>query len=214
MNTSESIAKLLLTINAVSINTKQPFRYTSGLLSPIYCDNRLVISYPDERATVIDAFLDSIVEYADGFDVIAGTATAGIPHAAWIAERLHKPMVYVRSSAKAHGKNNQIEGKIEPGKTAIVIEDMISTGGSCVNAALALREEGLNVQECFAIVTYGFDNAQHAFKQNDLNCHTLTDFNALMHAAQELGYVTDKERELAQQWNSAPSEWEKLYNAR
>ncbi len=214
MSTESTIAKILLEINAISINASEPFRYSSGMLSPIYCDNRLVISYPEQRKQIIDAFLQSIVDQADAFDVIAGTATAGIPHAAWIADRLNKPMVYVRSSAKGHGKNNQIEGLLKPGQTAIVIEDLISTGGSAINATDALRDAGATVSHCFAIFTYNFANAEQNFKAKQLSYHSLTNFDAVMECAEKIGQLSKDERQLVQQWNQAPNDWESLYNAR
>ncbi|MDF1759111.1 MAG: orotate phosphoribosyltransferase [Coxiellaceae bacterium] len=214
MSTESALAKILLDINAIAINANEPFRYSSGMLSPIYCDNRLVISYPEQRQQIIDAFLQSIVEHAGAFDVVAGTATAGIPHAAWIADRLNKPMVYVRSSAKAHGKNNQIEGLLQPGQTAIVIEDLISTGGSAINATDALREAGATVSHCFAIFTYNFATADQNFKDKQLSYHSLTNFDAIMECAEKIGQLNKEERQLVQQWNQAPKDWESLYNAR
>ncbi|MDF1796281.1 MAG: orotate phosphoribosyltransferase [Coxiellaceae bacterium] len=214
MPTESQIAKILLDINAISIKPNEPFRYASGMLSPIYCDNRLVISYPEQRQQIIEAFIDSIIEHADAFDVVAGTATAGIPHAAWIADRLNKPMVYVRSSSKGHGKNNQIEGLLKPDQTAIVIEDLISTGGSAINATDALREAGANVSHCFAIFTYNFANAEQNFNDKKLSYHSLTNFDAVMECAEKNGQLNHEQRQLVQQWNQAPNDWENLYNAR
>ncbi|MDF1655077.1 MAG: orotate phosphoribosyltransferase [Coxiellaceae bacterium] len=214
MPTDLEIAKILLDINAISINASKPFRYASGMLSPIYCDNRLVISYPEQRQQIIDAFLQAIIEHGGAFDVVAGTATAGIPHAAWIADRLNKPMVYVRSSAKGHGKNNQIEGLLKSGQTAIVIEDLISTGGSALNATDALREAGANVSHCFAIFTYGFANAEQNFNDKQLSYHSLTNFDSVMDCAEKIGELNKEQRHLVQQWNQAPNDWETVFNAR
>ncbi len=206
------VAKLLLDINAVAINLQSPFRYSSGLLSPVYCDNRLLISYPKQRTQIIDAFLTAIEHHAVNFDVIAGTATAGIPHAAWIAEKLNKPMVYVRSGAKKHGKSKQIEGHLEPGSTVIVIEDHISTGGSALHASQCLRDAGAQVEHCFAISNYGFESTDQAFNGANVQAHCLTDFQHILKAASENGNISETELKLASQWNKAPAEWETLYN--
>jgi len=207
MHQAEEIAKLLLEIKAVTINVKEPYRYTSGIVSPIYTDNRLIISYPDKRRIVIDAFLNLTQSQNLTFDVVAGTATAGIPHAAWIAEALQKPMVYVRSKAKEHGRQNQIEGHIEKGQKALVVEDLISTGGSSVNAGIVLREAGAIVDDCIAIFTYQLPEAQDKFSNNKINCHTLTNFTTLLDVAEKLQYITSEEKQQASLWNQNPSEW-------
>jgi len=207
MSTPQDIAKLLLNIKAVNLNVKEPFRYTSGILSPIYCDNRLIISYPLQREQVINAFLATIESQQLQFDVVAGTATAGIPHAAWIADRLSKPMVYVRSKAKGHGKQNQIEGKIEPGQTALVIEDLISTGGSAINAATALRENGARVHDCLAIFSYDMKSAIEQFTKEAVNLHTLCNFSTLIDIATESGTINHDERDKALQWSLDPEHW-------
>ncbi|WP_423063497.1 orotate phosphoribosyltransferase [Candidiatus Paracoxiella cheracis] len=207
MNQGTEIAKLLLEIKAVTLNPSQPYRYTSGILSPIYCDNRLIISYPEKRKIVIDAFLKLIEDNHLSFDVVAGTATAGIPHAAWIADRLNKPMVYVRDKGKAHGKQNQIEGKIEAGQTALVIEDLISTGGSSVKAGIALREAGALVNDCVAIFTYQLKKAHDAFADADIHLKTLSDFSTLIDVAAKEGYISDKEKSQVLAWNKDPVKW-------
>jgi len=209
MNQAEQIAKLLLEIKAVTLNLKQPYRYTSGILSPIYCDNRLIISYPDKRQQVIDAFLKLIEEQNIQFDIAAGTATAGIPHAAWLADRLNKPMVYVRGKAKGHGKQNQIEGVLEKGQTTLVIEDLISTGGSSVAAGLSLREAGATVNDCIAIFTYQMQKSIDAFKEADIHLHTLSDFTTLINVAVQENYITEEEKKLALEWNQDPANWGK-----
>ena len=201
-----SIAKLLLELKAVALNTEQPFRYTSGLLSPIYCDNRLIISDPEKRNIVIDAFLELI---DDNCDVVAGVATAGIPHAAWIADRLHKPMVYVRDKAKAHGKQNQIEGRLPKNSRVVVIEDLISTGQSSIAAALALREAGATVNSCLAIFTYGFEASKKAFTEANIELKTLSNFNELIQVAVEENYITVMQKEILVAWNTDPKNWRK-----
>lgn len=207
MNQSEQIAKLLLEIKAVTINVKEPFRYTSGIISPIYTDNRLIISYPDKRQIIIDAFLNLIKTSQLKFDVVAGTATAGIPHAAWIAQALQKPMVYVRAKSKEHGRKNQIEGHIAAGQTALVIEDLISTGGSSVNAGIVLREAGAVVNDCLAIFTYQLPEAEQKFAAAKIHCHTLTNFKTLLQVAEQLHYIDSQEKNEAAQWNQSPAEW-------
>lgn len=207
MNQAKEIAKLLLEIKAVTLNVNEPFRYTSGIISPIYTDNRLIISYPEKRKIIIKAFLDLIKKENLSIDVVAGTATAGIPHAAWISEALDKPMVYVRGKAKEHGKQNQIEGRIEKNQRAIVIEDLISTGKSSIAAAEALREAGGIVEDCLAIFTYELPEAIKGFSEAKVRCHTLTNFSTLLETAVKLGYINSEEREEAQQWNQNPMAW-------
>lgn len=207
---AQQIAKLLLEIKAVNLNIKKPFRFTSGILSPIYCDNRLIISFPQHRQTIINAFLEVIQQKAINFDVAAGTATAGIPHAAWIADRLDKPMVYVRSKAKEHGKKNQVEGLLLPKQNALVVEDLISTGDSAINAALALREAGAEVTDCLAIFTYEMQSAQQNFAKANVKLHTLTQFSTLMDVAFNEGYVNAEEKKIALEWNKNPQSWQGL----
>jgi orotate phosphoribosyltransferase len=208
MTTSADIASILLNIKAVILNVQEPFVYTSGMRSPIYCDNRLLISHVTERNIIIDAFIKLIEEKNIQFDVVAGTATAGIPHAAWIADRLQKPMVYVRSSAKAHGKGNQIEGSLQPGQTALVIEDLISTGKSSVAAGLALRDAGAIVHDCLAIFSYQLDTAKKQFFDNTINIHTLSSFTALIDVAKNAHILSDDEQREALAWNASPDDWQ------
>src|SRR3990167_10123832 len=166
-NTKEKVAKLLLSINAIALNPRKPYRYSSGILSPVYTDCRLLISHPKERTIIRDLYIEAIKK-TGSFDAIAGTATAGIPHAAWIADKLSLPMVYVRSKAKDHGKENLMEGIIKNGQKAIVIEDLISTGESAINSVNAVRAAGGEVSHVFAIITYGLTKAQQTFEENKL----------------------------------------------
>lgn len=209
-NTSKHIAKLLLEIQAVTLNVQEPYRYSSGILSPIYCDNRLIMSYPEKRAQVIGAFAELIQERSLHFDLLAGVATAGIAHAAFLADRLNLPMAYVRDKAKGHGKENQIEGKVEKGQTALVVEDLVSTGGSSVAAALALREAGVVVTDCLAIFTYEMEKAKEQFVEANIQLHTLSNFSTLIEVAAEEGYITQEEKEIARAWNQNPAEWGKV----
>lgn len=205
------IAEKLLTINAVALKPNEPFTWTSGLRSPIYCDNRLTLSYPDVRSEIAKGLQSIILEKYPETEVIAGTATAGIPHAAWVSERLNLPMCYVRSKAKGHGKGNQIEGKVEQGQKVVVVEDLISTGGSVITAVQALREAGCEVLGVVSIFTYGLEKGKEAFKSENINSESLTDFPALVEAAIEMGYISKDDQESLLSWSSAPAEWSKRF---
>lgn len=207
MNQATEIAKILLDIKAVTLNLQKPYRYSSGLLSPIYCDNRLIISYPKKRKRVIDALLQLIEEKHLQFDVIAGTATAGIPHAAWIADRLNLPMVYVRDKAKIYGKQNQIEGHLEQGQKVLVVEDLISIGKSAIAASFALCQFA-TVEDCIAIFSYQLSSTQQNFANAHLNYYTLSDFKTLINVAVVEGYITEEERQKVLAWNQNPENWD------
>lgn len=199
-----TIAKDLLEIQAVSLKPNDPFTWTSGMKSPIYCDNRLTLSYPEVRGRIADGLVAIIKEHFQNADVIAGTATAGIPHAALVSERLQLPMVYVRSSAKKHGKGNQIEGKIAARENVVVIEDLISTGGSVINAANALREAGANVLGVAAIFSYGLEKGITLLNEANLTVHTLTNLDALMNVAAESGEIDSSGQEMIKNWRKNP----------
>lgn len=199
---NKQLAKDLLSIDAVQIRTDNYFTWTSGIKSPIYCDNRLTMSYPEVRTRIINAFIDEINALDKQIDVIAGCATAGIPHAAWIAERLNLPMVYVRSSPKGHGKGNQIEGLVKPGQNAIVIEDLISTGGSSIDASQVLEEEGVNVLSVIAIFTYGLPLATDKFAEANLPFKTLTGFDALVEMLEEEKSISNDEAKELMTWRN------------
>ncbi len=204
---TQTIASDLLSIGAVSLKPNDPFTWTSGIKSPIYCDNRLTLSYPNVRKRIADGLTAIINTYYPGVDVIAGTATAGIPHAALVSERLHKSMVYVRSSAKKHGKGNQIEGKIEAGDEVVIIEDLISTGGSVINAAKALRNAGATVLGIAAIFSYGLDNGKAMLQEENLTVHTLTNLEALLTVSSSNGKIDSDGIQLVQQWRHNPTNW-------
>ena len=206
MNRAIEIAKILLDTKAVSVNLQEPYLYSSGLLSPIYCDNRLVISYPKKRKIVISALLDLIEENNLRFDVIAGAATAGIPHAAWISDRLNLPMVYVRNKAKSYGKQNKIEGNLNQGQKVLVVEDLISVGKSAIAASLVLRQFA-TVKDCITIFSYQLSKAQQNFSKANLNYYTLCDFKTLIKVAVAEGYITEEERKRALAWNNDPENW-------
>ena len=204
MTLQTEIAEQLMRIKAIQIRTQVDdyFTWTSGIKSPIYCDNRLTMSYPEVRKKIKDAFIEMTSELEEKPEVIAGCATAGIPHAAWLAEALDLPMVYVRSSPKGHGKENQIEGLIAPGQKVLVIEDLISTGGSSIDMSNVLREAGANVLSVFAIFTYGLHKAQTSFMDNELGFRTITDFDHLLEILQHKQQITKEDAERLLYWRN------------
>lgn len=204
----EKVAELLLKIEAIKLRPNNPFIFTSGMKSPIYIDNRIIISYPDERKQIL-VYLVEIIDKLE-FDVIAGVATAGITWAAWLAEKFDKPMIYIRGKTKGHGRQNQIEGFFVKGEKVLVIEDHISTGDSSVNAVKAIREKGGVVDTCVAITTYKFEKAIKLFKEANCRLITLTDFTAIIDKATKLNYIKDSEKELVLKWNKNPNEWHYL----
>jgi len=199
------IAASLLKIGAVSLRPNEPFTWTSGLKSPIYCDNRLTLSYPSVRDQIADGFAALIRERYPQAEVIAGTATAGIPHAAWTAQKLDLPMIYVRDKAKGHGKQNQIEGLLEEGRRVVVIEDLISTGGSSLKAAQAVNEAGGRTLAVAGIFTYEFASADRAFEEAGIPLHTLSNFSILIGAALELGQISGEQVQMLQAWKHDPA---------
>jgi orotate phosphoribosyltransferase len=202
---SKQLAASLLQIGAVTLRPHQPFTWTSGLKSPIYCDNRLTMTYPDIRERIADGFADLVRELYPNVDVIAGTATAGIPHAAWVAQKLSLPMIYVRDKAKGHGKENLIEGLVKSGQKVVVIEDLISTGGSSLKAAAAIKETGAQPLGVLAIFSYQLDRAAEAFKEANTPLHTLSDYSNLLDAALELGHIKEQDVDLLRSWRANPA---------
>ncbi|MEK3788158.1 MULTISPECIES: orotate phosphoribosyltransferase [Paenibacillus] len=205
----ESIAEHLLRIQAVALRPQEPFTWTSGIKSPIYCDNRLTMSHPEVRELIADSFAAVIKERYPEAQVIAGTATAGIPHAAWVAQKLQLPMAYVRDKAKGHGKENQIEGRIEAGQKVVVIEDLISTGGSSIKAAEAIKQVGAEPLAVLAIFTYELDKSTQAFAEAGLKLDTLSNYSALMQVALRTGAIQEEELELLRSWREDPSSFGK-----
>ncbi|MGN7357689.1 orotate phosphoribosyltransferase [Paenibacillus sp. SAF-054] len=199
------IAAYLLQIEAVALRPKQPFTWTSGIKSPIYCDNRLTMSYPEIREYIAESFAAVIREEYPDTEVIAGTATAGIPHAAWVAQKLNLPMAYIRDKAKGHGKENQIEGMIKPGQKVIVIEDLISTGGSSIKAAQAVEQVGAQAQAVLAIFSYQLDKAVQAFRDAGIPLQTLSNYSALMDVALEKGVIQEEDVAALKAWREDPS---------
>lgn len=203
----KQIAKELLSIKAVSLSPNEPFTWASGIKSPIYCDNRLTMSYPDVRRLVAKGLANLIKENYPSVEVIAGTATAGIPHAAWVAEELGLPMVYIRGKSKDHGKKNQIEGRIDNGSKMVIIEDLISTGGSVIDAAQAAKREGADVLGVAAIFTYQLPSGVENFKAAGIPFDTLTNYDELIDVAIENDYISQDDRLLLQEWKKDPSAW-------
>ena len=201
------IAEDLIDIGAVSFSADHPFKWASGIFSPIYCDNRMTLGYPAVRRRIRDAFVSVLRSEGLQPDVLAGTATAGIPHAAWLAEALDLPMVYVRSKPKEHGRGSQIEGPLEAGQTVIVIEDLISTGGSSITVVEALRRAGARVLAVCGIFSYGLDEATRAFAVADVALHTLTDFHHLLQVAKERGSIDEAEATSVAEWRADPRKW-------
>lgn len=197
---SKQIAKSLLDIEAVSLSPNDLFTWSSGIKSPIYCDNRITLGYPKVRQDIRDGLSELITEYFNDVEVISGTATAGIPHAAYISEKLNLPMNYVRSKSKSHGKQNQIEGAQSKGKKVVVVEDLISTGGSSITTVEALREAGAEVVGVVAIFTYGLSKADDIFKQANLPFYTLSNYNELIEVAKEEGKISENDIQTLVEW--------------
>jgi orotate phosphoribosyltransferase len=195
------IASSLLSIGAVELRPQNPFTWTSGIKSPIYCDNRLTMSSSVVRKQIASALARNIQEFFSQTEVIAGTATAGIPHAAWVSDVLNLPMVYVRSKAKEHGRGNQIEGKIKPGQKVIVVEDLISTGGSSIDAVRALEAQGCEVLGVVCIFTYNLNRANELFKEAGVQYISLTNFDALVEIASIEGLINEEDKLPLLEWH-------------
>lgn len=203
----KTIASSLLQINAIKLNPANPFTWASGWHSPIYCDNRTVLSFPKERKMVYEGFAKVIEEKYPDADVIAGVATGAIAWGAGAAEIMGKPFIYVRSSAKAHGLTNQVEGYFEKGQKVVVVEDLISTGGSSLAAVEALRAAGCEVLGMVAIFTYAFPLAAENFEKAGVELTTLSDYPTLIECAAEAAYVTEEQKATLGEWRKNPSEW-------
>lgn len=204
---ARELAAHLLEINAVVLRPQNPFTWSSGWHSPIYCDNRLTLRYPELRNEIENHFTDIVEENFPDIDVITGTATAGIPHAAWVAANLNKPMAYVRAKAKAHGMGNQIEGGVYKGESTVVIEDLISTGGSAISVIEALNFIGAEVKAVISIFSYGFDESLKKFKNINVPIYTLTDYRTLVNVAVEKGFITGDDLDLLSSWRENPAAW-------
>lgn len=203
----DKIAEILLKVNAVMLRTKHPFRWASGILSPIYTDNRILMSYPKEREFIVNSIINLIRKNKIRFDGFAATATAGIPWASWLSQKLKKPMIYVRSEAKGHGKENLVEGKIEEGKTYIVVEDLVSTGSSSLNTINAVRGKKGIVWYCIAIFTYELEKAQNNFQNANVKLLTLTDFTSLVKIALKKKCISKEQLNHIMDWKKHPEGW-------
>ncbi len=203
----DKVSEILLNLNAVMLRTKPPFRWASGILSPIYTDNRLLMGYPKEREFIVNSFIKLIKANKIKVDGFAGTAIAGIPWAAWIAQKMKKPMICVRSESKDHGKENKIEGVIEQGKTYVVVEDLISTGGSSLNTLNAVREKGGIVEHCIAIFTYELEKSKSNFESANVKLRTLTGFTNLIRIAVQKKYIERNQLAHIMDWKKNPEGW-------
>lgn len=210
MKNSVEVARVLLEIQAVKLEPNQPFTWASGIQSPIYCDNRVSLSHPAARNLIKKSLADAASDFGK-IDCIAGVATAGIPHGALLADVLELPFCYVRSSAKDHGRKNLIEGEVQNGWRVLVIEDLISTGGSCLKVVETLREAGCEVAGVLAIFQYGFQKAVDAFQSIGVDFQTLTDYETLVKVAAESGYVGQTDLETLKNWRQNPEGWGALY---
>lgn len=206
--TAEQVAKILLKIGAINLRPKKPYKYASGILSPVYTDCRLLMSYPKERKIIRDLYIKNI-KSAGKFDVIAGTATAGIPHAAWIAEKMNLPLIYVRGKAKDHGKGNSIEGCLKKGEKIAVIEDLISTGSSSVDSILEVRNQKGKASFIFSIITYEMKSSKDNFKKNRVKLYSLTDFETVVRIAAKNKYIKEQDKAIILEWIEDPPLWGK-----
>lgn len=207
--TALKTAELLLQIKAIKLDAQQGFKWASGWNSPIYCDNRIILSYPPIRNFVREHMARQIEQLYGKADVIAGVATGAIGIGMLVAEYLSLPFIYVRPEAKSHGRQNQIEGKAEEGQRVVVIEDLISTGNSSLNAVKALQAENLQVKGMLAIFSYGFETATENFKQADIELHTLSNYDYLLEVALKTNYINQAESDLLQNWRKDPANWKK-----
>ena len=209
MANDEKVAELLLKAGAVILRPQKPFKFSSGILSPIYCDNRLLLSKPAERKMLTRFYVRKIMKSGTQADVVAGIATASIPWAALVAEKLQKPMIYIRKEAKDHGRENLIEGGLTPGQRVIVIEDLVSTGGTSLSSVMAARKEGAVVENCLAIFTYEMELARKGFEDAKCKLMTLSNFSTLVRVAAKKGYIKEEEIEMLKEWSRNPAQWGK-----
>ncbi|MBT3611706.1 MAG: orotate phosphoribosyltransferase [Flavobacteriales bacterium] len=206
---AKQVAKSLLQINAIILKPNNPFKWAAGWNSPIYCDNRKTLSYPEIRNYIKQGLSTIIKNYYQGANVIAGVATAGIPHGSLVAEGLGLPFIYVRAKAKEHGKQNQIEGYFEQGQSVVLVEDLISSGKSSLDAATVLREAGMHVKGMVSIFTYGFDTAIENFKAAECEYVSLCDYNTLLPEAIKSQHIEKTDLAILKQWRENPSIWKK-----
>lgn len=210
MENSKMIARALHEIGAVQVNPSEPFVWSSGILSPIYCDNRKTMGFPELRKKIADSFVKVVQEKFPQVELIAGTSTAGIPHAAWVSDLLNLPMCYVRDKAKGHGRKNQIEGVYHEGQKVVVIEDLISTGKSSINVVKALQEAGCEVLGVVAIFTYGLPAANQSFEEHHLPYETLTNFYSLLEILDLDNVLSNEQIVQIQKWIHNPKEYQRV----
>lgn len=206
-NTAKKTAELLLQINAIKLRPENPFTWASGWKSPIYCDNRIILSYPMIRNYIREEMAKQLESLYGKPDVIAGVATGAIGIGMLVADYLGLPFIYVRPEPKSHGRKNQIEGRLEANQNLVVVEDLISTGKSSLNAVEALTNEGANVKGMLAIFNYGFDVAKENFETRDMELHTLGDYDYLIQEASETGYIKEDQLNTLLEWRKSPSTW-------
>lgn len=209
MSTQKHFAEKLLQIKALQINLQEPYVWASGWNSPVYCDNRKVLSYPYVRDFVKSELANMVLEQFPDAEVIAGVATAGIPHGTMAADLLKLPFIYVRSKPKAHGMGNQIEGVLQEGQKVVVIEDLVSTGKSSLEAVEAIRKAGGDVIGMCALFTYGFDASAQAMEEANVPLHTISNYNALMEVAEEQKLIEADQKATLEDWRKDPASWRK-----
>ncbi|CAG4998668.1 Orotate phosphoribosyltransferase [Dyadobacter sp. CECT 9275] len=208
-NISKRIAELLLEAEAIKLSPDKPFQWSSGWLSPIYCDNRVALSYPDTRTFIKKTLADLIRDEYPDVNAVVGVATGGIAQGALVADCLELPFAYVRPEPKKHGMGNQIEGRLEKGQSVVILEDLISTGGSSLKVVDVLRAAGIEVAGMVAIFTYGFETASQNFAEKGVKLQTISHYNALIQAAVEHNYVTENQVKSLSEWRLAPDKWGK-----
>jgi orotate phosphoribosyltransferase len=207
MNNKKAVAEKLLQINAIKLSVNKPFTWASGWKSPIYCDNRKILSYPYIRDFIKSELCNTVFQSYEDAEMLAGVATAGIPWGIMVADQLKLPYIYVRPKPKEHGLGNQIEGFYEEGKKIVIIEDLISTGKSSLQVAEVLRKERLEVAGMVSIFNYGFDVAKKAFENAKVNYHSLTDYDTVITLATEKNYVSEKDQNALLNWREDPANW-------
>ena len=205
----EQVAEILLRSEAVLLRPENPFRFSSGILSPVYCDNRLLLSKVETREKIVESFISKIKEKNLSFEVVAGIATASIPWAALVAEKLKKPMIYIRKSSKDHGRENLIEGGLKQGQKVLIVEDLVSTGGTSISSVKATKNEGGVVEECLAIFTYEMQKAKQVFSDEKCRLVTLSDFTTLTKVAAAKGFIKEDYLDMLKEWKKDPESWKK-----
>lgn len=209
MSVAQQLAKISLEIGAIKINSKKPFTWASGYRMPLYNDNRMLLGNAGHRSLIAEGMKSIIQKENVRVDTVAGVATAGIPHATSLANLMQLPLIYVRSSPKKHGMQNQVEGILKPGEAVVVVEDLISTGGSALKAVDTVREAGGVVEHCFGIFGYGFPEAKELFKKSQCQLHTLLDLDSLLQLAIKEGHISPKEKQVVENWRENPFDWGK-----